>query len=114
MADLEPWVDGLLQNAHRVCRVEIDTNAGPVFGTAFLVGPAAIITNYHVFEPVIRGEQGQATDRGIRASAGNARFRFDYRRLPDGSVTEGKTYGVHGASASDWLLDASPVSGADR
>ncbi|MBA4065530.1 MAG: serine protease [Isosphaera sp.] len=81
----------------RVCRVEVGGNAA---GTGFLVGPDAVLTNYHVLEAVLRGT----------APAANVACRFDYKVLVDGSRAEGVTVGLR---PTDWQLDASPYSPAE-
>jgi hypothetical protein len=85
---------------NQVCRIEIPTAAGTVFGTGFLLGPSAVMTNYHVVEPVIRGE--------VPPSA--MVLRFDYKRLANEVVNEGTTLR---AADSEWLIDSSPVSPSD-
>lgn len=85
----------------QVCRVEVELDAGTMFGTGFLVGPGAVITNYHVLEPVF---QGQAPPTSVLC-------RFDYKRLANEIVSTGTMFKL---KAGDWLLDASPVSAADR
>jgi len=81
----------------RVCRVETGTS----FGTGFLVGPDLVMTNYHVVEDVLNGQN----------PAGNVVCRFDYRRLADGkTLNEGTTFWLH---ESDWRVDDSPFSPVD-
>ena len=57
----------------RVCIVEV---GGSPRGTGFLVGPNAVLTNYHVVAEAI--EQKLAGDR--------LTFLFDYRVLANGSL----------------------------
>ena len=83
----------------QVCRVELELDEGTIFGTGFLVGPGAVITNYHVLEPVI---QGQAPPSSVL-------LRFDFKRMANEIVSAGTTFSL----AGDWLIDASPVSAAD-
>ncbi len=95
----------------RVCRIEINTNRGLSYGTGFLVGPALLLTNYHVMEPVILGEQGQTTPQGLRATPADVTLRFDYKRLASGAVLNaGTTFRL---DPDEWLLDASPMSATD-
>ena len=49
-------------------------------------GSDTLITNYHVMEAVILGEQGSATSQGESAKSGNVVLRFDYKRLADGTT----------------------------
>jgi len=85
----------------QVCRVEVELDAGTIFGTGFLVGPGAVITNYHVLEAVIEGQ----------VPPSDVVCRFDYKRMANEIVNPGTTFEL---SASDWLIDASPLSMADR
>ena len=82
----------------RVCRVEIDGNAA---GTGFLVGPEAVLTNYHVLETVVKGTTAPA----------KVTCRFDYKVLADKSRVEGVVVGLH---ATDWKLDFSSYSAAEQ
>ena len=84
----------------QVCRIEVAMDGGTIFGTGFLVGPGAVITNYHVLEAVIKG---QVPPSGVLC-------RFDYKRMANEIVNAGTTFEL---SAGDWLIDASPVSMAD-
>lgn len=81
----------------QVCRIELGGNAA---GTGFLVGPDAVLTNYHVLRPVLEGT----------ATAAKVTCRFDYKVLADGSRVEGVAVGLH---PTDWRLDASPCSPAE-
>jgi len=81
----------------RVCRVEINGNAA---GTGFLVGPSAVMTNYHVVKAVIEGS----------VSPDNVRLRFDYKLLEDGTTINS---GVIHKLAADWLIDESSYSDVD-
>jgi hypothetical protein len=82
----------------QVCRVEIGGNAA---GTGFLVGPDAVMTNYHVLESVLNGTTPPA----------NVTCRFDYKVLADHSRVEGQAVGLH---AADWRLDTSPYAPAEK
>jgi hypothetical protein len=82
----------------QVCRVELGGNAA---GTGFLVGPDAVLTNYHVLRAVFEG--GTVAGKVVTC-------RFDYRVLADGSRVEGVAVGLH---PTDWRLDASPNSPAE-
>lgn len=95
----------------QVCRVEIGVAGGHVIkGTGFLVGPSAILTNYHVMEPVVRGEQGEKTSTGLVGKPSDVIVRFDYKRTTDGlEIDPGVLYHL----ADDWLIDASLESKID-
>jgi Trypsin-like peptidase domain/Effector-associated domain 1 len=82
----------------QVCRVELDGNAA---GTGFLVGPDAVLTNYHVLESVLNGT----------TPATKVTCRFDYKVLADNSRVEGVVVALH---AADWKLDFSPYSAAEQ
>lgn len=84
----------------QVCRIEVEMDEGTIYGTGFLVGPGAVMTNYHVLEPII---QGQAPPASVTC-------RFDYKRMSNEVVNAGTTFNL----AADWLIDASPLSPADR
>lgn len=86
--DLQIWLDRLVETRNRVCRIEIGPRAA---GTGFLVGPSAVLTNWHVVEKA--------------KAAGNlsqVRCRFDYLRLSDGSRQSGDpiALGPEGLAAS--------------
>lgn len=69
-------------------------------GTGFLLGPSAVLTNYHVIELV----QQQLV------SPANVILRFDYKQLADGvTVNAGTEYRL----AADWLIDYSRYSPVD-
>jgi hypothetical protein len=95
-----PWLDPrlwgtpLFQTEARVCRIEVD---GIPVGTGFLVGPDAVLTNYHVL----------ATEIAVKATGDRITCLFDYRVLSGGVESEGTRVGL--ASAwDDWHIDSSP------
>jgi hypothetical protein len=75
MIEVREWLEGLAQVEKRVCRIEIGKNGA---GTGFLVGPSAVMTNWHVVRQVLQPETWAKIS-----------CRFDYLMLPDGSVQEG-------------------------
>lgn len=81
----------------QVCRVEVN---GQAAGTGFLVGPSAVMTNYHVVEKVLKNS----------ISPDKVRLRFDYKLLDDGSTINSGT--IH-ELAADWLIDDSRYSDVD-
>ena len=108
--DVDPWIDLLIQMSRRICRIEVETQIDVGFGTGFLLGrPDVVITNYHVLAPAIAKQLGTPGPQGRLAEPGKVKLRFDYRKLPDGSLNSGKIYALH----QNWLLDWSPVSKAD-
>ncbi len=109
--DVAVWRSKLGEIEGRVCKIAIQTNKGPATGTGFLVGPDIVLTNYHVMEPVIRGESGEAGPADAAAKRKDAVFTFDYKVLPGGKVlSKGTAFGL---AATDWLIDHSPYSEAD-
>ena len=66
-----------------------------------VVGPAVVITNFHVVESLVNGA----------SSPSNAIIRFDYKRLDDGTtLNSGMEFHL---ASEDWLVDSSPPSPAD-
>jgi len=93
--DIVAWRRKVGEIEGRVCRVECP--AGVALGTGFLIGPNAVITNFHVVEA--------ATDHA------EIRLRFDYKVLDDGvAVSKGLVYNL----ASDWNYDSSRYSPEDK
>lgn len=84
----------------QVCRIEIPTPRGTVYGTGFLLGPDIVMTNHHVMDVVISGK--------VKPEA--ALFRFDYKQLAATVVNAGTVFKL---AADDWLVDDSPPSAAD-
>jgi hypothetical protein len=96
LLDMGVWWERAARVEPRVCRVELE---GRPAGTGFLVGPDAVLTNYHVLEPVIAGEVATA----------DVDLRFGYKRLIDGTILSGTIFKL----AAEWLVDASPPSEAE-
>ena len=81
----------------RVCRIDLGTAPA---GTGFLIGPSAVMTNYHVVKNVIDG----------KSPSSDLKLRFDYKLLEDGTtINSGTVVDL----ASDWLIDSSPYSEVD-
>jgi hypothetical protein len=93
--DPRQWVEALRRRERCVCRIELD---GGALGTGFLVGPEAIITNYHVIE------RTKANGR-----IGALGCRFDYALREDGARDEGFVVGA----AGDALIAWSPYAPAE-
>jgi hypothetical protein len=74
--DFAVWREKMTLVEGRVCRVEIGGNAA---GTGFLVGPDAVLTNYHVLQSVLEG----------KTAPGKVTCRFDYKVLANGTRVEG-------------------------
>lgn len=97
--------DQLFRFEGRVCRVELN-NATGTRGTAFLVGQDVVLTNYHVLMSAITGNH----------PASAIRFRFDFKRLPNGDTADGMLVDL--AAPNDpqrpWLLGYGPYSEAEN
>jgi len=85
----------------RIARISYPTAAGMMYGTCFLVGPSTVITNYHVIAPI----------KAKQATPADVKVQFDYKRLPDGKVDEGRFVAL--AGGEKWLIDDSPYAQAD-
>ena len=96
-ADFGVWRERMTRVEGQVCRI---TLGGAARGTGFLVGPDAILTNYHVLEPVLEEPR---TATGVTC-------QFDYKELADRSRTE-TPVGLH---ATDWLIDACPYTEGEK
>ncbi|WP_454811314.1 trypsin-like peptidase domain-containing protein [Labrys neptuniae] len=95
MLDPALWIAGMTQTLRRVCRIEI---AGSAAGTGFLVGPQAVLTNWHVVEAA-------AVQNDLPAIS----CRFDYARKADGSFDEGEVVPLSGTA----LLHHRPYAPAE-
>jgi Trypsin-like peptidase domain len=93
--DVGIWLRRLLQIERRVCRVEKGDQG---LGTGFLVGPEALLTNWHVVEQAKAGE-----------GVSEIKCRFDYIRLPDGTDQPGHLVPLH----EDGCVDSSPYAKAE-
>lgn len=97
LIDVSLWRERLAKHEGRVCRVEVGDG---VMGTGFLVGPDAVLTNYHVLRSVIMGE----------SPADKVRCRFDYKKLANGQTADGLVVKVN---PSVWLVDHSEYTAAE-
>lgn len=95
--DVNKWREKLGTIEAQVCRIEITKKDNTKeFGTGFLIAPNAVITNYHVIEPVDLG----------KANPSNVILRFDYKQLADGKIiNKGIEYRL---VEDNWLIDKSP------
>ena len=92
------WRENMIKCERTVCRVEIPEGAG--VGTGFLIGPATILTNWHVAK-ILSEKKLQPEQAGVR---------FDYAAGADGiTVPAGQFYPF----ADDWLIDSSPETELD-
>lgn len=97
--DVEVFRARLGEIEAQICRIEIDTPRGTVFGTGFLLGPDVVMTNHHVMDRVISGQ--------VPATA--VVCRFDYKRHATNVVSEGTAFTL----SANWLVDSSPPSALD-
>lgn len=103
--DIGTWLDkaGKLQVC--VCRIEITAQGGGrVFGTGFLIASDLVMTNFHVMQPVVAAEDGDASYNGPRARAVDVVCRFDYKVLASGATNEGTAFKL----TQDWRVALSP------
>lgn len=99
--NVQLWLDRLGEITGQVCRVDIK---GEGMGTGFLVGPDLVMTNYHVVEQAITGENGIAPS--------DVSLRFDFKMLSDGrTINSGSVFAL---AAGDWLMDSSPPNPSER
>jgi V8-like Glu-specific endopeptidase len=98
--DAHLWATRMLKLEGQVCKVEVGNGT---VGTGFLVGPDAVLTNYHVLRDVIDGA----------APATKVRFRFDYKQLATGATSDGVVAALAGPAKADWLVDSSKYSQAE-
>jgi Trypsin-like peptidase domain/Effector-associated domain 1 len=74
--DIGLWLKRLTEIKLRVCRIDIN---GSAQGTGFLIGPEAVLTNFHVVEPVWNEQPSKSALSCL----------FDYELLADGRTTPG-------------------------
>jgi len=96
--DAAVWYGTFGRMQRRIAQVELN-DPDDTKGTAFLVGPDAVLTAYHVVEKVIKKE----------VPAAGVKVRFDYRTGPSPQGVEVKLAGATQASMP-WLLAHSPYS----
>lgn len=78
--DLRRWLDRIEAVERQICRIEAGSGA---IGTGFLVGPSAVLTNWHVVE-----------EARVAGTLGQLACRFDYRRLSNNTLDAGKLIAV--------------------
>jgi len=84
----------------QVCRISFSNGATPI-GTGFLIGPAAVLTNYHVMQSVIHGP----------AKPEEVRVQFDFATKPTGEIDNGMLVKL---KKDTWLVDQSENTAWDR
>ena len=84
-----------------VCQISYPLPNGITYGTGFLIGSSAVLTNWHVVELVSQ------TNRG------DVKFKFDYRTGADGvTLSSGVEFQL--VDNDDWLIDHSPYDPLDK
>jgi hypothetical protein len=101
--DVVKWRERLGAIETQVCRIEIEADAGTIYGTGFLLGPSLVMTNYHVIEALTTQE----------AKPSDVTLRFDYKRLVDGKTLNPGTEYHLVEDKNEWLVDSSPPSPVD-
>ena len=97
--DVEIFRTKLGEVEARVCRIEIATLRGTVYGTGFLLGPDVLMTNHHVMDSVIAGKVAPAA----------VVCRFDYKRLSSAVVSR-----RHAVQTGSRLVDRLQPAESDR
>ncbi len=93
--DVNIWLNRLAQIERQVCRIEINGNAA---GTGFLVGPDAVLTNWHVVAATKTAN-----------TLGQLACRFDYLRLDNNTRQPGLAVALH----TDGCISSRPYSPAE-
>ncbi|WP_415764634.1 trypsin-like serine peptidase [Pseudomonas sp. ZB1P45] len=84
-----------LEAVRRVCRVVVENSEGEVsYGTGFLVGPQAILTAWHVIEPLLG-------DDGVPLEGSDEKIKIEFDHV--GAVYEQ----LHVSVAPQWLVSSS-------
>lgn len=95
--DPMPWMEQMLRQMRRVCRIEVD---GIARATGFLVGPDVVMTNHHVLSSLI-------TEQGSGARIG---CLFEYWSTAGKPGSEGTRVTAR-EPWTDWHVASSPPSG---
>ena len=84
-----------LEAVRRVCRVVVENGHGVIsYGTGFLVGPQAILTAWHVIEPLLG-------DDGVPLEGSDKKIKIEFDHV--GAVYEK----LHVSVAPQWLVSSS-------
>lgn len=95
--DARAWTERAAAAENRVCLI---SHHGAPLGTGFLVGPEAVLTNYHVARRFIDA-----------ADPAGLEFRFDFMLLGDGQLASAAAPLL--PALPDWLIDHSPLHPSD-
>ncbi|MEI6045465.1 MAG: effector-associated domain EAD1-containing protein [Chloroflexota bacterium] len=98
--DPDAFAKWVVQIEPQICLIIVPlatsgSQTAPLVGTGFLVGPRAVMTNYHVMEPVIKG----------KVDPTKVQLLFDYK-MEDGKPQSGTSRSL----ATDWNLAYSPYN----
>lgn len=94
------WREKMTRVEGQVCHITYPVpGRGPMRGTGFLVGPDAVLTNFHVMRYVIEGH----------VPASQVECRFDYKQLADGTTPYTPV-----KLATDGVIDSSRFSAAEE
>jgi len=105
------WLDAAARIQVCICRIEIAAQSGgTIFGTGFLIGADLVMTNWHVIQCIVAGEDNDASYRGLRAQSSGLVCRFDYKLLASGAKNMGSTFTL----ANAWRVALSPNSPRNR
>jgi hypothetical protein len=101
---MDAFLSAYTRISRRVCKIEITLARSDQAGTGFLVGPRAVLTNYHVVEDLVKAN----------GNAGAVRCRFDFRGGQAGSSVV-KSLSRESAFPAAWappsLVDSKPDAG---
>ncbi len=97
MFDARVWLERAAAVENRVCRIRTANQVG----SGFLVGPDAVMTNYHVVREYIDGA----------ADPTQIQLEFDFMMLSDGQIGRGVPFRL---VQPDWLIDHSPLWPTDE
>jgi V8-like Glu-specific endopeptidase len=86
----------------QVCRISFGNGATPI-GSGFLIGPSAVMTNYHVMQRVIEGP----------VKPEEVRVQFDFATKPSGEIDNGTLVKLT-SKKEQWLIDRSENTEWDR
>jgi V8-like Glu-specific endopeptidase len=98
-SDGDAWRKAMIRAEWTVCRAE--KPEGLPVGTAFLVAPNLVLTNYHVAHDQKYGDFSKHPE--------TVRLRFGFRILADGTPEAGTLYALH----KEWDVHKSPVDQLD-
>jgi len=95
----ERMIPAFLLAKKRICRIQTyDRSGSPVTGTGFLIGPSAVLTNYHVIESKIDDDDIELT------------VMFDFSQLTATPTSNSSVFNVSRENGrKDWYSHLSPT-----